>query len=32
MLREEQIDIRRQRARAAKLHIENLGKKRVFSD
>ncbi len=32
MLREEQIDIRRQRARAAKLVIVNLGKKRVFSD
>ena len=32
MLREEQIDIRRQRARAAKFQIENLGKKRVFSD
>src|SRR6187399_3084136 len=32
MLREEQIDIRRQRARAAHFKIENLGKKRVFSD
>src|SRR4051812_5479090 len=32
MLREEQIDIRRQRAKAAKLQIENLGKNRVFSD
>jgi SNF2 family DNA or RNA helicase len=32
MLREEQIDIRRQRARAGKFAIENLGKKRVFSD
>jgi SNF2 family DNA or RNA helicase len=32
MLREEQIDIRRQRARAAKFQIENLGKNRVFSD
>jgi superfamily II DNA or RNA helicase len=32
MLREEQIDIRRQRARAGKFAIENLGKNRVFSD
>ena len=32
MLREEQIDLRRQRARAGKFQIENLGKKRVFSD
>ncbi len=32
MLREEQIDIRRQRARASPLQIEKLGKKRVFSD
>ncbi|MCZ2342917.1 MAG: DEAD/DEAH box helicase [Bacteroidales bacterium] len=32
MLREEQIDIRRQRAKAARFVIENLGKKRVFSD
>jgi superfamily II DNA or RNA helicase len=32
MLREEQIDLRRQRARAANLTIENLGKNRVFSD
>jgi superfamily II DNA or RNA helicase len=32
MLREEQIDIRRQRARAGKFTIENLGKNRVFSD
>src|SRR5438128_1294423 len=32
MLREEQIDIRRQRARAGKFQIENLGKNRVFSD
>jgi len=32
MLREEQIDIRRQRARAVKFQIENLGKNRVFSD
>src|SRR4051795_6885683 len=32
MLREEQIDLRRQRARAANLQIENLGKNRVFSD
>jgi SNF2 family DNA or RNA helicase len=32
MLREEQIDIRRQRAKAARFAIENLGKNRVFSD
>jgi hypothetical protein len=32
MLREEQIDIRRQRARAGKFTIENLGKNRVFSE
>ncbi len=32
MLREEQIDIRRQRARTGKFAIENLGKNRVFSD
>src|SRR5262245_37758622 len=32
MLREEQIDIRRQRAKASKLQIENIGKNRVFSD
>lgn len=32
MLREEQIDIRRQRARAANFSIENLGKNRVFSE
>ncbi len=32
MIREEQIDLRRQRARAAHLTIENLGKNRVFSD
>src|SRR5436305_617150 len=32
MLREEQIDIRRQRAKAGKFQIENLGKRRVFSD
>lgn len=32
MLREEQIDIRRQRAKAVRFGIENLGKKRVFSD
>ena len=32
MLREEQIDIRRQRARAGNFAIENLGKNRVFSD
>ena len=32
MLREEQIDIRRRRAKAGKFTIENLGKNRVFSD
>lgn len=32
MLREEQIDIRRQRAKTGKFQIENLGKNRVFSD
>jgi SNF2 family DNA or RNA helicase len=32
MLREEQIDIRRQRAKASRFVIENLTKKRVFSD
>ena len=32
MLREEQIDLRRQRARAANLSIENVGRNRVFSD
>ena len=32
MLREEQIDIRRQRAREGKFRIENVGKNRVFSD
>src|SRR5262245_27045021 len=32
MLREVQIDIRRQRAKAVKFTIENLGKNRVFSD
>jgi SNF2 family DNA or RNA helicase len=32
MLREEQIDIRRQRAKAGNFAIENLGKNRVFSD
>jgi SNF2 family DNA or RNA helicase len=32
MLREEQIDLRRQRARAANFTIDNLGKNRVFSD
>src|SRR5918996_4747901 len=32
MLREEQIDIRRQRAKAGRFAIENLGKNRVFSD
>ncbi len=32
MLREEQIEIRRQRAKAGRYHIKNLGKNRVFSD
>ncbi len=32
MLHEEQIDIRRQRAREGKFQIENIGKNRVFSD
>jgi SNF2 family DNA or RNA helicase len=32
MLREEQIDLRRQRAREGRFQIENLGKNRVFSD
>lgn len=32
MLREEQIDLRRQRARAAHFTIDNIGKKRVFSE
>jgi SNF2 family DNA or RNA helicase len=32
MLHEEQIDIRRQRARDDKLQIENIGKKKVFSE
>ena len=32
MLREEQIDLRRQRARAANLNIEKLGKNRVFTE
>jgi superfamily II DNA or RNA helicase len=32
MLREEQIDLRRQRARAANFTIENRGKNRVFSE
>ncbi len=32
MLREEQIDIRRQRAAAEQLRIHNLGRNRVFSD
>src|SRR5207249_8261126 len=32
MLREEQIDMRRQRARAVKFGIDNLGKNRVFSE
>jgi len=32
MLHEEQIDLRRQRARAEAFQIENVGKKRVFSD
>ncbi len=32
MLHEEQIDLRRQRARAEKFRIENVGKKKVFSE
>ncbi|MBN9518998.1 DEAD/DEAH box helicase [bacterium] len=32
MLREEQIDLRRQRAKSTRFTIENLGKNRVFSD
>lgn len=32
MLREEQIDLRRQRAKAGRFIIENVGSKRVFSD
>ncbi len=32
MLREEQIDIRRQRAAAETLRIQNLGRNRIFSD
>jgi superfamily II DNA or RNA helicase len=32
MLREEQIDIRRQRAAAEQLRVQNLGRNRVFSD
>src|SRR5437870_13444508 len=32
MLREEQIDIRRQRAAQEKFKIQNLGRNRVFSD
>jgi SNF2 family DNA or RNA helicase len=32
MLHEEQIDIRRQRAREGRFRIENVGKKKVFSD
>lgn len=32
MLHEEQIDLRRQRAREGKFTIENLGKKKVFSE
>ena len=32
MIREEQIDLRRQRALAGTLRIENLGKKTIFSD
>src|SRR5580704_4842587 len=32
MLHEEQIDLRRQRAREGKFQIENVGKKRVFSE
>ncbi len=32
MLREEQIDLRRQRAKASKFTIENIGKNRVYSE
>src|SRR5436305_15241551 len=32
MIREEQIDLRRQRARASRLAIRNLTKKKVYSD
>ena len=32
MLREEQIDLRRQRAKSSRFAIRNLGRKRVFSD
>jgi SNF2 family DNA or RNA helicase len=32
VLREEQIDLRRQRAKAGRFQIDNLGSKRVFSD
>ena len=32
MLHEEQIDLRRRRAREEKFHIENIGKKKVFSE
>src|SRR5277367_5812174 len=32
MLREEQIDLRRQRAKASRFAIRNLSKKKVFSD
>jgi SNF2 family DNA or RNA helicase len=32
VLREEQIDLRRQRARAGRFQIDNLGSKRIFSD
>ena len=32
MIREEQIDLRRQRALAGTLRVENLGKKTIFSD
>jgi SNF2 family DNA or RNA helicase len=32
VLREEQIDLRRQRARAGRFQIDNLGAKRIFSD
>src|SRR5439155_393007 len=32
VLREEQIDLRRRRARAGRFRIDNLGSKRVFSD
>lgn len=32
MLREEQIDLRQQRAKFTRFTIRNLGRKRVFSD